>query len=211
MKNKKKIGGFGSSEFLTIAMVCLILSWIVLSIAIQAEGKERYKVFVYDAKVLGTNAVHYKMEDENVDVIYMKELLQFGFLTKMKNPFNGKESCSETESKVVFFGDERKIFLRCGNFLIQEQDIEDKEIVIYQVSSWSEKKSNSKQIARNFYNYQIGKEYQLDEFVEEALFLHLFNQENKTSYQQVQEIPKQYNIISKKMYRNEKMIKKLKN
>ena len=95
--------------------------------------------------------------------------------------------------------------------MIQEQDIEDKEIVIYQVSSWSEKKSNSKQIARNFYNYQIGKEYQLDEFVEEALFLHLFNQENKTSYQQVQEIPKQYNIISKKMYRNEKMIKKLKN
>ncbi len=203
MKNR----GFSNFEFLTVCLVCLVLSWILFSMVIQSQEKERYRVFLYDAQVLRVNAIRYQTLEDR-ETVYMKELVEDGFLTMMKNPFGGEDYCDVFESKVLFEKEAKKVSLLCGSYLIKSQSLED-NIFIYQVSPWKEKKEGEGEVSKTFYNYEVDGTKQYQQFLERDLFLKLFNQSHNTTYKTVLEIPSSYKLVRKKLYRSEKLVKKL--
>lgn len=202
--------GFGTSEFLTVALICLVLSFILLSVALNVRSDEKYTVFAYNAKVLGTNAVHYQMSQGKEGTVYLYHLVDIGFLTEIKNPFPKEEFCNAFESKVVFEEDEKHIYLRCGDYLIKNQLLGDRDIAIYQVSDWQEKREDKKQAETVLYNYQVKKKEVFESFLEEEVFLDFFNKKNKTTYEKVSDIPSSYQVKSKTVYRDETLVKKIK-
>ena len=113
MENKK-LGnrGFGGYELLTMAMVCLVLSVIMIEITLGARDNERYKVFA------GLQML------EEQKIIYLSELIENGYMAPIKNPFDEDSYCNQYESKVVFDGNKKKIFLTCGDYVIQNQSLD---------------------------------------------------------------------------------------
>ena len=205
--------GFGAYEFLTMALITLVLAVIVLQIALRSQESERYSVFAYNAKVLGTNAVQIQMQlfDEEQYVIYLSDMIEGGFLTSIKNPFDGTQYCDTTESKVVFLENDKRIYLRCGNYVIQNQVLGESKVDIYEVSDWKEKRSSQKDVEKKFYNYQVNGKDVFEDDLEDTLFLKKFNQKNGTSFISIEEVKKQYKVVEKTLFRSEKLIKTVQN
>ena len=67
-KKKKNNKGFGAYEFLTVAVVCLVLTAILLVAILKLSNKEKYQVFNFNARVMAMNAINY-----NFSPITMKE------------------------------------------------------------------------------------------------------------------------------------------
>src|SRR5699024_8741387 len=103
------------------------------------------EVFKYNAKTVGINAVNYNNETSE-DVVYLYELINNNLVTRIKNNFSGDEYCDMYESKVVFSGSSKKVNLKCGEYLIYNQDVTDKKYNIYKVSDWSFNKINGNDV-----------------------------------------------------------------
>ena len=104
-KKKKNNKGFGAYEFLTVAVVCLVLTAILLVAILKLSNKEKYQVFNFNARVMAMNAINYNFKDEGT--IYLYEMLKLDLISPIKNPFNGK-NCGLYESKVEFLKEGKK-------------------------------------------------------------------------------------------------------
>ena len=128
--------GKSNYEFLTVAVVCLILAAIVLGIALNNVQKERFRVFRYNAKTVGINAINYEARNSD-SIVYLYELINDNLVTEVKNNFSGDEFCDYYQSKVEFVGDKKLVTLKCGKYLIYKQDVTLEDYSIYKVSDWS--------------------------------------------------------------------------
>lgn len=201
IKNNK---GFGSREILTVSTVCLILAAILLVIAIKSSYGEKYSVMEYNARVFGLNATTYLMENNN-DAVSMMELLDNGLFTQVKNPFGGEKYCNASESKVEYRDEKKYVTLRCGSYLIDHQYIAEEEYQIYKVGAWSDKKLEKAQeiIA---YNYKENGKDGFDDVYDEMMFLYAFNKKMNKDYEKIEDIPEQYQVYQKKLYRSKTLI-----
>ena len=214
MKNKKqeekKINnkGFTGYELLTMALVCLVLAFIVLQIALGTRDGEKYSVFIYNAKVLGTNAAQLQLLEEEKE-IYLKELIEKGYVEEMKNPFDGDRYCDMNESKVIFSQEERKVTLRCGDYLIKEQPLGADKVKIYKVSGWKEGQGGEKDVTQTFYNYKENNAYIFPDFLEEKLFLKSINQKYQTKFTMALEMKTNPSFEEKVYHRTETLVKEM--
>lgn len=202
MKKMNK-NGHGSYEFLTVAVVVLILSAIILFFALMNVEKQKFSLFKYNAKILGINAVNYSK------TVYLYEIINDGFVTNIKNNFSDEEYCDNYESKVQFNSLGTYVTLRCGNYLIYEQDVFSKNYDIYKVSDWTSKeiKGNNveKQVVYNL--YKNNKEI-FEEYYEEDLFIKLVSSKYGKKYNSLEKIKKDFKIKSKNMYRKRVLVNK---
>ena len=83
-KKKKNNKGFGAYEFLTVAVVCLVLTAILLVAILKLSNKEKYQVFNFNARVMAMNAINYNFKDEGT--IYLYEMLKLDLISPIKNP-----------------------------------------------------------------------------------------------------------------------------
>ncbi len=210
MENKK-LGnrGFGGYELLTMAMVCLVLSVIMIEITLGARDNERYKVFAYNSKMFGINASGLQMLEEQ-KIIYLSELIENGYMAPIKNPFDEDSYCNQYESKVVFDGNKKKIFLTCGDYVIQNQSLDGSKVSIYKVSDWEEEKKDQKNVSKTFYNYLQNQKYVFPFFLEDEIFLKKMNYMRQNQYQNIDEMKNDIKIEEKTFYRTEKEVKKVK-
>lgn len=202
--------GFGAYELLTMAMVTLILSFIVLQIALNSQKGEKYKVFAYNAKMMGTNAISMQMLEDAEDAstsLYLSKMIEEGIVVDIKNPFDGDRYCNREESKVVFEDDKKFVDLRCGNMVIQNMALGDTKADIYEVSDWKTKRESKKDVERTFYNYQKDNKDVLEKDLEEALFIETVNETLLKKYQSIEEIKKDLKVVEKTYYRSEKKVK----
>ena len=198
--------GKGTYEFLTVAVTCLILSAILLFIVINNTQKEKYEVFKYNAKTVGINAVNYNNETSE-DVVYLYELINSNLVTRIKNNFSGDEYCDMYESKVVFFGSSKKVTLKCGEYLIYNQDVTDKKYNIYKVSDWSFNKINGNDVDTvKVYGLMKNSKNLLDGYYEKELFIKLVRDNYGDKYNSLKDIKENYKVDEKTAYRKRTLV-----
>ena len=198
--------GKGTYEFLTVAVTCLILSAILLFIVINNTQKEKYEVFKYNAKTVGINAVNYNNKTSD-DVVYLYELINSNLVTRIKNNFSGDEYCDMYESKVVFSGSSKKVTLKCGEYLIYNQDVTDKKYNIYKVSDWSFDKINGDNVDTvKVYGLIKNGNNLLDEYYEEELFIKLVKDNYGNKYNSLKDIKENYKVDEKTAYRKRTLV-----
>ena len=95
--------GKSNYEFLTVAVVCLILTSIVLGIVLNNVQNEKFRVFRYNAKTVGINAINYEARNSD-SIVYLYELVNDNLVSEVKNNFSGDEVCDYYQSKVEFVG-----------------------------------------------------------------------------------------------------------
>ncbi len=206
MKVRFNENGRGTYEFLTVAVTCLILSAILLFIVVNNNQKERYQVFRYNAKIVGINAVNYNNETSE-NVVYLYELINTNLVTRIKNNFSGDEYCDMYESKVVFSNDNKKVTLKCGDYLIYNQDVTAKDYSIYKVSNWSfDKISGNNVDTVKVYGLMKNGKNLLDGYYEEELFIKLVAANYGGKYNSLKAIKKNYDVDEKTAYRKRTLV-----
>ena len=206
MKVRFNEKGKGTYEFLTVAVTWLILSAILLFIVINNTQKEKYEVFKYNAKTVGINAVNYNNETSE-DVVYLYELINSNLVTRIKNNFSGDEYCDMYESKVVFSGSSKKVTLKCGEYLIYNQDVTDKKYNIYKVSDWSFNKINGNDVDTvKVYGLMKNGKNLLDGYYEKELFIKLVRDNYGDKYNSLQDIKENYKVDEKTAYRKRTLV-----
>lgn len=206
MKVRFNENGRGTYEFLTVAVTCLVLSAILLFIVINNNQKEKYQVFRYNAKTVGINAVNYN-NNTSEDIVYLYELIDSNLVTKIKNNFSGDDYCDFYESKVVFDDNSKKVTLKCGNYLIYNQDVTDDNYNIYKVSDWSFDELSGNNIdVINVYGLMKGDKNLLDGYYEKDLFVKLVAKKYGSKYNKLNKIKDDYKVVSKKAYRKRVLV-----
>ena len=206
MKVRFNEKGKGTYEFLTVAVTCLILSAILLFIVINNTQKEKCQVFRYNAKTVGINAVNYNNETSE-DVVYLYELINSNLVTKIKNNFSGDEYCDMYESKVVFSGSSKKVTLKCGEYLIYNQDVTDKKYNIYKVSDWSFDEINGDNVDTvKVYGLMKNGKNLLDGYYEKELFIKLVADNYGDKYNSLKDIKENYKVDEKTAYRKRTLV-----
>lgn len=206
MKVRFNENGRGTYEFLTVAVTCLVLSAILLFIVINNNQKEKYQVFRYNAKTVGINAVNYN-NNTSEDIVYLYELIDSNLVTKIKNNFSGDDYCDFYESKVVFDDNSKKVTLKCGNYLIYNQDVTDDNYNIYKVSDWSfDELSGNNVDVINVYGLMKGDKNLLDGYYEKDLFVKLVAKKYGSTYNKLNKIKDDYKVVSKKAYRKRVLV-----
>lgn len=206
MKKKMDKNGYGNYEFLTVTVICFILSVILLICVFASSNEEKIQVFKYDAKILGLNAVFLESEI-NHQVIYLEEMIDKGYISEIKNPFYGMKLCNAQESKVEIINNERKVTLQCGNYLIYYQNLNNENYEIYRVSSWTTNKSKNIVEEKAVYNLKMDNQFIFDISYEQELFIHKVNQYLGTDYQNLKSIQNKYEVVSTMLYRTKEKIK----
>lgn len=206
MKVRFNENGRGTYEFLTVAVTCLILSAILLFIVINNNQKEKYEVFRYNAKTVGINAVNYNNKTSD-DVVYLYELINSNLVTKIKNNFSGDEFCDAYESKVVFKGSSKKVTLKCGNYLIYNQDVTSDKYSIYKVGNWTfDKISGDNVDTVKVYGLIKNGKNLLDGYYEKELFIKLVALNYGDKYDSLKAIKENYKVDEKTAYRKRTLV-----
>ena len=198
--------GKGTYEFLTVMVTCLVCSAILLFTVINNNKKEKFEVFKYNAKTVGINAVNYNNKTSD-DVVYLYELVDANLVTRIKNNFSGDLYCDMYESKVVFSNNNKKVTLKCGDYLIYNQDITSKNYNIYKVSDWSFNKISGNNVDTvKVYGLMKNGKNLLDSYYEKDLFIKLVATNYGDKYNSFKTIKKNYDIDEKIAYRKRTLI-----
>ena len=208
MKPRLNNSGRGAYELLSVAFVCLLVSCILLVTILSHVDSEKYQVFCYNAKIMALNAVNVR-NNTNQKNIYLYQMIQDGLISPIKNPFSGDDYCNIYESKVSFNGDKRSVNLQCGSYVISSSDIGDNSYSIYEVSSWVQGTRDGEVDKKTVYNIMEDKTYLLDGFYEEELALDLFNEKYHQEFTSIKEVEKEYEVVSKEVFRSKKFVKEI--
>ncbi len=206
MTNKKN-RGFGAYEILTVFVMLLIIVVVMLARVFKTDYNEKYAVMENNARMFALTATNLYIEEEIPKVYYLQMIMDKKLLSNIKNPFKGKKYCDAFTSKVEIENDKKYVSLECGNYLIYKQNYLDKSYNIYQVGKWSSKKIDGEIQSEIFYNYMKDGKKVFSDNLDASIFLYQFNKLNGTDYEDIKEIPKQYEILKEKKYRYLKKIR----
>ncbi len=204
-KTKKNEFYFGGVEFLSISILCLVIAAVFLVISMQSSYTDKYEVMRSGASTLGLNANVEELKAEK-NTIYLVELIDRGLMSPMKNPFHDTKYCDTTSSSVTFKGEQPIVTLKCGEYLIDKQNLADKKYNIYRVTEWDTTKNHNDNESRKLFNYKVNGKNGFSSFYEEDMFLYAFNLEHSTKYKKVSKIPEKYHVYSKKFYRHKQKV-----
>ena len=207
MKKKKNKNGFGTHEFLTVVVVCLILASILFVVILKNSNQETFQVFRYNAKIVGMNAVNYDMGQEK-NIVYLVDMIEDDLISPIKNPFSGESLCDAYESKVEFAEDGKLVTLKCGSYLIDKQKMTDEKIPIYEVSEWTPDKVKDGE-TKKAYNCIKDNKNLLNDYYEQPLFLSMIGKKNEKVYKSLEDVKNDCTLSEKILYRSKKEIKKI--
>lgn len=190
--------GIGKFESLTILVViiCLLAGglYLILNMSKNAKYNSMYQSAIKFVDITSGSEDPF----QNYTEYYLTQALDEELLTKMKSPFS-EGNCDVNESKVEYDGDNNVYYvtLKCGDYLIKSLNSTDKNFKVYKVSEWSDNKTGKNDQSRDIYSCDscgVDGEY------EEALFTYLYNKNNGTSYNFLNEI-KDVEVHKKTQYR----------
>lgn len=135
MKINKKNKAFTEAGFLLISIIIFMFALTFIIIVWTIVTNEKYKTFKYSARILGYNAVTYSLTKTTDKKIYLKELLDKGYLLSLTNPFDDFRPCDKEKSYVEIKNNNYYITLKCSNYWIVNYNFyDDQKIKIYKQS-----------------------------------------------------------------------------
>lgn len=210
MKMKNNNGLILPELLAIIAFVAVIFAFAAY-VSFQNGDKRKYEVFAQHARDFATKVTSYR--DEYIkyyDEIYLNDLVADNYIKPFKNPFSGGGNCDLYESKVIIVSNsERYVTLRCGDYLIDSQDVSSSNYKVYKISKWQEKMGSSLEAETSkLYNYQKNGKIVLDEYVGAKELVILYNNNEQKNAKTIDDINlKEYNVITKTFYRTKELVR----
>lgn len=146
---------------------------------------------------------------KNLNLVYLDEVIKEKLIDNIKNPFGGG-NCDVTESRVDMVGGDPYTTLKCGDHLIDKQNIKDiKDVKIHKVSQWQEEKLTGDNVEeRIFYNCEKDGKNLYDDYLEEGYLVAKINQDFNTAYYYKNQINGECDtIVEKTFYRTKEEFK----
>ncbi len=208
INNKGKI----NLEFITILAFILVIIAVVGFFASLNNYSRKYDVLRQNARDFASKVAMFRNEYSNYHKeIYLKDLVAVNYIKAFKNPFNGDKNCDLYESKVFFASDkERYVTLKCGEYIIYEQNVNSDEYDIYKVSDWQEDIDDIEFIqSTKLYNYKNSDgNMALSNFVTSRELIDLYNKNEQKDIKDLKEVDlSNVSIITKTYYRTKKLAK----
>ena len=200
----KKNKGFGKFEVLTLIVLLFGIFAYLMYVLLGGVDKQKFTIMKENAvrlsNTVGTNISSF----HNSDVVYLEEVIEEGFLKKIKSPFSSGD-CDLLESKVEMVNDKFLVTLKCDDYLIDKASINSlNNINIYKVGEWElNKKSNFEE--KKLYNCIKDEKEIYPKYKEENLFISHFNKDNNTNFYSINEI-QNCTVVDKMFYRDKQLV-----
>ena len=140
---------------------------------------------------------------KNLNLVYLEEVINEKLMDNIRNPFGGG-SCNTAESSVEIVSGEPYTTLKCGNYLIDKQNIKDvNEVKLYKVSEWQEEKLTGDNVEEKlFYNCEKDGKNLYEDYLEDGYLVAKINKDFGTSYYFMNQISSECDkIVEKTLYR----------
>ena len=196
MKNNK---GFGKFEIIVMILVLLVIFAFAFYMLLNGANGQRLTTMKDNAvtfsKTVSTNIASF----HNTNYVYLQEAIDEELLQGIKNPF-GKGNCDEKESFVHIKEGLPYVTLKCGDMFIDEDSFSNKDVKVYKVTPWSDKKGENDNDELTFYNCLENGEEVFDEYYEELYFVYMVNKKYGSSSYYASNLTA-CEVTSKPMYR----------
>ena len=206
MRNKKNFKLF---EVIVVILLLLFVGSFFLNSILNNQKNIKFISFKKDInrfyQVVATNQSSF--HDNNI--VYLQEVIDEKFLKEIKNPIQ-KVSCDSSESKVEYIEGHPFVSLRCGEYFIDKQNIQDsQDASIYKVSDWSlEKPKKDSFEEKSLFNCVLNDKEIFPKYYEEFYLVYLINQKYQRNYYSISEVEsKVCKIVKKDFYRMKEIVK----
>ena len=204
--------GFGKFEIMTVLVLLMGVGSFLAYLTLKGADNQKF-VTMKNSAVSFANAVTTNIASFHyVNVVYLEEAVDEKVFPNIKNPF-GKGACDSTQSRVDTVDGQTYATLKCGEYLIDNASIVDRDsVVIYRVSEWSEEKPSGDDIEeRVLYNcVSEGKEV-FDQYYEELFFVYEYNKKYDADIYFADNVTEDNcKVVTKTFYRNHDLVDKKK-
>ena len=202
MRNNKGLGRF---ETIVVILLVLIVFTFLFKVFLDGSSGKHFDTMRSDAlsfgKTVSTNANFYHTSD----MVTLAEAIDEKTIGKIKNPV-GSGFCDEKESKVFINNGKYLVTLRCGDYLIDSEGLNNMENApIYEIGEWKEKEFESADKLTLYNCEEAGKEV-FSEYYPELYFVYQINKKYSTDYYNVSSVESTCKVLSKEFYREKKEI-----
>lgn len=204
MKNNK--GGI-KYELITIILALLLIFAFLFYGLLGGLSKQKIKTMKENAVTFGKTVATNIASFPNVETVYLEEAIDEKVIDKIKNP-TGRGECDPKESKVVFEDGNSLVTLRCGDYLIDNENIMDEDSMkLYKVGKYQEKKLTGKNVEKKeLYNCKKDKKLLYPEYYEELYFIVKLNKDNGTDYYYAKDVKDTCKVVTKTFYREKELV-----
>jgi len=204
--------GSGTKEIAIGLLVILgVTAFGVNSILNNTSDDDYKKMKVQADKFVSAVTIHKDMYTNETGIYYLEEIEEYNTESEVvvANPKNKNESCDLYESYVEI-SNPKKVRLRCGSLLIEGEY--QKRYEVYEIGEWQKEDKTGE--TAFLYNYAKGGKDVLEEPVDEKQFIALYNKEEGTSYDDINDVKadsvsKGYVVDYDMFYRTKKLVKEL--
>ena len=201
MRNNK---GFMKHELITVILILLVIFAFLFYLFLGGLSKQKVDTMKENAVTFSKTVVANIASFHNIDTVYLGEAIDEKLIEGIKSPVGGGD-CSISESKVTFKDGNPLVTLRCGDYLIDSENVNATDkMKIYKVGKWEEKKLENGG-EKTLYNCKKDKKLVYDEYYEELYFVSRINKDNDTEYYFVKDIKDTCEVVSKKFYRTKEL------
>lgn len=208
---KKTNEGFSKTELIISLALIVILFAIGSKILLDNTGKN-FKRFKTLANSFASSVSLYKDKYPNdSNVYYLKDVINKGFSSSLRNPLEPTEYCDEYNSYVQVPSSGAKIVhLYCGDYYVQ--GIQNQKYSVYELSEWTEDESKKYNETDTLYNYKKGGKLVLSNYETSAEILRAFyeNEGKKLNNPFLINSLEGYSLETKTVYRNKNLVKEIK-
>ena len=206
MTNNKNLGVFRLYPLIPLLLIGAV---VVMATTFRTSYYERYKIFRSNARSFAINVNRAGLHTDR-HRISLLELIDAGYHNHILNPFLGDRHCDINDSFITIRGPHLYTTLRCGNYLINDQDVGARYFAVYRIIvDWQETWPGGRREDIDtmlMYNFQIDNELVYERFFPEEVFVYKFNRRNNTEYENVDDIPIEFNVIERRFYRLRKFV-----
>lgn len=208
----KKINrkGFSKIEVITVLGVLAVL--IALGVKLVVDNSKNYGAFKNLANNFAKDVAKYKDRYPKADnTYYLNELIEKGYSEELKNPINTTETCDKYDSYVeIPETNNKKVTLNCGNYLVE--GTQDSAYKVYEVTPWSETKQETDNDSNVLFNYKVGDQVMLGEYVSQKAFIGLYYSKTGAIIHNPYDLDKDPNVelLTKIVNRTKTLVKEIK-
>lgn len=204
MKKLSK-NGIGGVELMITLCLFLVLFAIVSKVIIDNNKNSNYSSFKKLADNFAYKTSFYKDAYERSDgKYYLHYLVKSNYIDDVISPFNHKK-CNEYTSYVKYSGNNKFVYLECGEYLITGNY--DDSYTVYKISDWSTSIVGGEK--ETLYNYLKNGNEVIDHYVNSLELVDIYNKNENKNISDIKHINDYDTKLVSSFFQREKEIVKV--